>query len=353
MTTGSLLDADMLAGTVLSRLSARFEPLALICGLPSSLTYFAADLCRDLLAREHGACEVINFNDLSANTIERIRTTSTPILLLAEVPDATVADLALEAGFPILIIDQGFMAACYDFMAARGANMLDTARTIARAQIGLFALADIPRSVLIGADEHGPASMLVERIASELSISTDLCRPMIDSRNLSQSVSEILQASFPGEQIQPNAERDALLTKLDSFYGFQGAGRLAEWQVPIGVLLEAQPPHLPATNAIELLGPARCLTLGPYLYLPAGRWVLHFCFRSTDNISTNVIGFDVTADEKVKFTQDYTLDKSGKFEFKCDFEISNAFYPFEFRTFLRRGAIEGRLLPESLLLAPI
>ena len=104
-----------------------------MCGLPSSLTYFVADLCRDLLAHQHGAFEVVNLNDLGQATVERVASIAGPTLFLAEIPDAAVAAMVREADCPIVVLDQGFAAACRDLMAARDAKLLGTIQTIARA----------------------------------------------------------------------------------------------------------------------------------------------------------------------------------------------------------------------------
>jgi len=80
-------------------------PLALVGGLPSSATYFAVELARDLLARGHGACQVVTFNDLSEATAERIAEAADPTVPLSEIPDAAVADAVRDADFPILIVD--------------------------------------------------------------------------------------------------------------------------------------------------------------------------------------------------------------------------------------------------------
>lgn len=340
----------METGTALSPVSSGQNHLALICGLPSSRTYFVADLCRDLLVRLHGACEVVHINDMGQDTIERVAAVSGPALLLSEIPDADVIAMASEADFPIVIADQSFIAANYDFMGARGANFLDTVRTMARSQMGIAGMADIPRAILLDVEENEPASLIAEQIAAALEVSPEAWRDMVEIRQLARSLPQVLAEIFPHKPAPVSEEMDDVLYKLDRFYGLRRERLSGAWEVPLEVLLEGTPPHLPATDTIELVGPARCLTLGPYLYLPPGRWLLRFAFTTSDNASSNALGFDVTADEEVKFAEDYTITTAGRFEFQCDFRIENAFYPFEFRTFLRRGAIGGQFNPTSLVI---
>ena len=351
MSNGTEVVGEGVAGTALSLISKSLEPVALIAGLPSSLTYFAADLCRDLLARRHGACEVISLNNLESATVEKIGATSGPALFLCEVPDAAVAAMAKDAAFPILVLDHDFVAASYDFMAARNANLLDTARTMARAQMGLFALADISRAAVVRVDQHEAPALLAKSIAASLGMSREIVSDMIEARSLARPLTEVLDEVFVHEKLSRSDETNGILCKLDHFYGLQ-SNRQIPWHIPLAVLLEAVPPHMPATNTIDLTGPARCLTVGPYLYLPVGHWSLRFTFATSDNQSTNTLGFDVTADEEMKLAQDYVIAANGLFEFRCDFRIEDAFYPFEFRTFLRFGAIGGTFLPETLIIEP-
>ena len=342
----------METGTALSRIPTGKDPLALICGLPTSPTRFAAEVCRDLLYRRHGACEVVDFNDLGPDTLERVTAAVGPTLFLAEVPEPAVVGMLRTADFPIFVLDCDFSAACRDFMGARHVKLSDTVRVMSRAQIALQAIADIPRAVTIAVSEHESAALLVERIASALGIEDETWRTVVDERDFDHPLPQLLDTLFGHDKLVPSDEVDSVLGKIEGFYGISEARGTGIGEVPLDLLLEGEPPHLPATNTLELVGPARCLTFGPYLCLPAGRWRLRLRFTASANASTNTLGFDVTADEEVKVSQDYVVATAGKFEFTCDFQIEDAFYPFEFRTYLRRGAIEGSFSPTSLVLEP-
>ena len=352
MSNGTEVVGEGVAGTALSLISKSLEPVALIAGLPSSLTYFAADLCRDLLARRHGACEVISLNNLESATVEKIGATSGPALFLCEVPDAAVAAMAKDAAFPILVLDHDFVAASYDFMAARNANLLDTARTMARAQMGLFALADISRAAVVRVDQHEAPALLAKSIAASLGMSREIVSDMIEARSLARPLTEVLDEIFVHEKLSRSDEMEDILQRLGRFYGSPLESRTA-LDVPMGMLLQATPPYQPATYTLELLGPARCLTFGPYLYLPRGRWRSNFTFLSLDNVSGNTIGMDVAADQEIKFDRDFDINVSGKFTFSSEFDIEDPFYPIEFRTFLRRGSIGGVFQPLSLTLETV
>ena len=348
--TGELDPALNEPVTALSPLSSKSNHLALVGGLPCSATYFAAELCRDLLSRKYGACEVIPLNDLGEATLEKIASASHPIMFLSEVPDAAVAEAIGRFDFPVLIIDQSFSEASLDFIAARDAKLLDTVRTMARAQIGLDALLEIPRSELLAANHREPVSALAGRIAAICNVDPAMCQAMIDERDLHRPLRDVLASHFNYERQQPSEEVTELLCRLDRFYSFHSERRDPAWHLPLELLIEAAPPYLPATHPFDLLGPARCLSIGPYLHLPRGDWKSVLTFSSSDNRSTNVIGFDVTADEQIKLEENFEIEVDGKFSIEFRFKIDDPYYPFEFRSHLRRGSIEGGLKLHSLAL---
>jgi hypothetical protein len=324
--------------------------LALIGGLPCSATYFAAELCRDLLSRKHGMCEVVVLNDLGEATLQNVAAAEHPIVFLAEIPDAAVVDAVRDAVFPILLIDQAFSAASEDFIATRDAKLLNTVRTMARAQIGLNALVDIPRSALLAADMHEPASILAQRIAAECGIEPAHCQSAVEERDLDRPLIDALGALFAHDRSTHCDEVSDVLRRLDRFYSCHPERLDRTWSMPISLLLEAVSPYLPATGPINLLGPARCLSFGPYLSLPKGRWKANFAFSASNNRSANTIGFDITADEEIKLEESFEITQSGKFAIESQFSVENPYYPIEFRTYLRRGSIEGEFALTSFTL---
>lgn len=334
--------------TALSPIPLRNNHLALIGGLPCSATYFAAELCRDLLARKHGSCEVVVLNDLGEATLQKIAAIDHPVLFLTEIPDRAVASALGQSDFPILLIDQSFSDASRDFIAVRTAKLLDTVRTMARAQVGLNALLEIPRSDLLAANHHEPAATLAQQIAIACDIDPALCGLMIGERELDRPLQDATEIFFARERPSRSDEATRLLDELDRFYSFHPDRIASSWHMPIDLLVEAAPPYLPATDPLQLLGPARCLTIGPYLHLSSGSWKSILTFTSSANQSTNMIGFDVTADEEIKSDESFEVKVDGIFSVEFGFQIEDPYYPFEFRSHLRRGSIDGELRLHSL-----
>lgn len=334
---------------ILAPVTLEGEQLALIGGLPSSLTYFAAHLGHDMLSRRHGGCALVSLNDLGTATVERIAEAEGPLLSLAEVPDIDVVRFAQAGSFPIVIIEQSFAEACHEYIAARSFAPAETVRTLARAQVGIDALAAIPRATPLGAAARESAVSLADHIAAALGIGDEIRRTVIAERALERPLPAVLDELFAHRAVVTKTEETEFFNELDRFYG-RHADTLIRLEVPPWALIEARAPHLPASGAIDLIGPARCLTFGPYLNLPQGRWRACFTFIASDNASGNTLGFDIACDQEIKVDRWFDFREAGKFAFTCEFETRDPFSPLEFRTFLRRGSIGGEFQPVSLTL---
>jgi hypothetical protein len=333
-------------GTALLPISSGQHHLALIAGLPCSQSYLIADLCRELFARRHGACDLIVVKDLDPDTVERISAATGPVLFLAEGSDRALADVAREAAFPIVVLNQRFSKAAHDFMATHGVSLQDTMRTMVRAQIGIEGIGDIPRATVLELRPDDLVAGLVERIAAALALPTADLPEMVVNRDLARPLATVLEETHPAAA--PDDEAAEALQTLEAFYGFHPEGSGGVLQVPLAALHDGAPPHLPATNAIDLTGVPRCLTFGPYFHLPKGRWNVRFTFHSAGNISSNTLGFDIAADHEVKVDQYFDVTASGKFAFDCEFTVDDPYAYLEFRTYVLRGAIEGQFRPLSL-----
>lgn len=330
--------------------------LALIAGLPCSQSHLIADLCRDLLARQHGGCELIVIKDLDSSTRESLAAATGPILLFAEGADAALETAAREGAFPVVVLNQRFSAAAHDYLATRQASLQDTMRAVVRAQIGIEGLAAIPRATVIDLRPDEQASVLFERIAAALSLSVEQVAPLVADRGLARPLAAMLEDAAPsGDAAAADTaadtaadEADGMFRTLEAFYGFHPEGSGGTLHVPLEALLDGAPPHLPATEVIDLTGVPRCLTFGPYFHLPRGNWKVRFTFHSGGNASGNTLGFDVAVDQEIKVDQYFEVTASGKFAFECDFAVDDPYSYLEFRTYVLRGSIGGQFRALSL-----
>lgn len=336
------------AGSSLALLPRTPEQFGVICGLPTSLTYLATDFARDLMQRAHGSCEMIGLNDLSPATQDKLNQVYGPTLALAEVANGDVVNLVASSRFRVLVIEQGYTEACQSFMSLRKSSELDTARAMAFAQIGRHALAELPAAVLIRAQLNSQARHLVHEIADSLNIPPAVVGSMIEERDLHRQLIEVLVQHFPSDADEVSSDPGALLQDLGAFYGLPSSPPPTHWRLPLAAMIEAPPPHLPLSGAIDLLGPARQLICGPYLYIPRGRWKLIARLSYKGTGSGDTLEFDLTADNEVKATSRHLLFENASMELSSEFEIIDPFHPFEFRTFLSAGSIGGSIIIEAV-----
>lgn len=334
--------------TALAPLPAGPEHFGLICGLPTSLTYLAADFARDLMQRAYGSCEVIGLNDMSEPTQDRLRQVHGPTLALTEVADSDVVRLVGARTFPVLVIEQGYAEACLSFMSLRKTSEIDTARTMAFAQIGRHALAELSSAVRIQPHLGQQARCLAEEIGDALGIPAEVVESMIDERDLTRGITEVLIQHFPSEADEQQTVASQLLEELEAFYCLPSSPRPTRWRLPLAAMIEAAPPHRQMAGPIDLLGPARQLICGPYLYLPRGKWKLAALLTYKGSGSGDTFEFDLTADKEIKSTSRHVLFEDASMELTSEVEIIDPFHPFEFRTFLSAGSIGGSIIIESV-----
>jgi hypothetical protein len=93
---------------------------------------------------------------------------------------------------------------------------------------------------------------------------------------------------------------------------------------------------------IELLGTARRLVWGPYMFLPLGYWRAQIEFEVIENLSGNKIEVDVMVGSEVAALKKGNLPAVGVYQFSMDFEVKELGGSIQVRILMLKGAIEGR-----------
>jgi hypothetical protein len=102
-------------------------------------------------------------------------------------------------------------------------------------------------------------------------------------------------------------------------------------------------PNVKMPHLIELVGMARQLVHGPYLYLPCGRWVASFFIGVEDCRSPNSIRIDVLCNYSEELAMGrIDLTRDGTFRLDLTFEVTEPTLPMEARVALDRGSIDGK-----------
>lgn len=306
----------------------------LVCGLPGRRLSAAIEFVRQAFVNATGQCNVINANTLTDALARDLETDDGPMLLWADSPDQGVVRWIRSTGTSVLLVDQPFEEVGLEFMMSREASLSDSARVLALARIGWWQLAELPTATIIDVS-HGVVTGLAavldqpELVGMKLPDCTDAdCEAVPDTG--------LKSAGFDS------------FAKLGAFYGASSGAEASTLMLPLHLLFDGAPPHPPLSGSIDLTGPVRALSFGPFLYLPKGQWMLRFTFEASMNRSGNFLMFDILVDHEASCVTEFSLPHDGQFAFDCRFDVRDPWSTFEFRSHLRRGAIEGLFKPLSL-----
>ncbi len=109
---------------------------------------------------------------------------------------------------------------------------------------------------------------------------------------------------------------------------------------PIELFIPGDRPNELLDGPIDMTGPARCLTYGPYLHLPVGIWRATLSFVVWGNTSGNMIEIDVYHGN-ILSSQRFRLSEKGRFDAIATFAVVDPREAVQIRTIMMEGAIEG------------
>lgn len=111
---------------------------------------------------------------------------------------------------------------------------------------------------------------------------------------------------------------------------------------PPSIFLDGRAYRRPAPAIQELVGPARCLYYGPYLYLPRGHYVGEVAFGVSSEIRDMYLRIEAVSGESIT---DFSTRarKGGLYILPFEFSHDDASQHIEVRVLIDRGEIEGHL----------
>jgi hypothetical protein len=140
---------------------------------------------------------------------------------------------------------------------------------------------------------------------------------------------------------------DGFLAPLQAYA--QGAVQaLLHW--PRASFLTGFPNHETAPERIELVGPARSLVYGPYLYLPTGWWEAELRLYFSEEACRRTFNVEMIAEDSSIGIIRLKPTSSGIFHTRMMFHNPRADWPVSLRVVLEHGAIEGRMGLEGVTL---
>lgn len=320
-------------------------------GPPSPRIILTVHFINEILRRSFGDVAAFPFNDVEI--IQDLEESPKGArLLYFDVPNRIASDYLLKApDLKLLMVNDDFNATVEYCMRARKMGVVEACRFVSQSFCCLepFRLSD--STINVDFVDDMPLAEWILRLVDLVALAPprwdQACRIMLDdyaryTDTRSARIELVRPAdTIAGEEVPCESDRQL----IDALAAGYGKDSLAEFFWPARLLLSGVAPYPSVEGKIELLGPARVLTFGPYMHLPVGSWHAEYRFETWENDVGNVFSFDVYADGEIKFSDRIALTEGGMFAVKCEFDIANADSPVEFRCFLDEGTIGGYFLP--------
>ncbi|KSV69043.1 hypothetical protein N182_32860 [Sinorhizobium sp. GL2] len=337
-----------------------------ICAGPlSPHLLFVARLLSAILERIHGAVDTITANDVEELRAALRERKSQVMVLVTTSPSEVIATSILRNRLSILLVTQDFATVACQSMRTMGAHFVGALREVTRQVSALSPIASSEAAARLPIAEHDTVNSIATRLTLMLGLSLDddqletACNALSPATRVSTVIEAERLSIERGDETYVSREillphELGLLMRLEESYGQLLTGkRFSPIEIPTEMLIRAEPPQPHLEGPIELLGPSRILTFGPYMHLPVGRWRAELCFDVRDNYSGNEFAMDVFSDNNVLAFAKASMPREGAFQAELEFEITRADAAFEVRTFVYVGAIEGLLTIESLKMVPL
>lgn len=325
-----------------------------VCGPLSSHSVLVTQVTKAVL--EFVYSEVFFFETNDSNTLKEavVNRTSDNCLFVFDTPDESIAKSVIKNRIPTILVTEPFVDLCCYAMHQYGVDLMPCIRTVTRSISALHPIAASPTTIPIPVFDEMDLVRLVGRIAISLDLKLRedeihaITRGYAENE-IHEKIFDVVMASSQKARLARESKAILLphelrmLSQLSGAYDPLLAGAstpLLHW--PIETMIQAEPPYSQLSGPIDLTGPGRILTFGPYFHLPKGRWRAELTFSVTENLSGNIFLVDIYANaDTVLVAAKGDLPVGGTFTTRLEFEIGSALHMIEVRTFVLTGAIEG------------
>lgn len=332
-------------------------------GTPSAITYAAIDIVRAIAQVTLGDHSVISANSL--DDLKRAWTGLEPerrkvVVFFSDYPREEIIRTLRMADAPLLICAEGVSEIADFAMMSRGFGAMAAARFATNGIANLETVMNAPRArALLAVDKTRTLRSVVEEIIAVYRIkcetdSIDKAMQFLgndkDSNiTLEEFVNSSIFSRFKSQNEEKNKtdEEANLITRLARDYDVileKTTMKRVSW--PRTAFLSFEPLGAVMDGPLQLVGPARLLSFGPYLHLPAGIWTVQIAIEVRDCLSDNRLGIDI-ASGKVLAAISTTLPAAGVYACQMQIRTTDPMAPIEVRMSLLTGAIEGEILLHS------
>lgn len=337
----------------------------ILCAPPSAGAALTLRLTTTLLQEHHPEARLVYANDGPSLAKSLAEGERKPSLLYFDFPDATVATAMGRRPFPKILVWEPVEQTVAHCMAAWGQDLATAIRFVSRSCSLLHAYAKLPSVAVVTPRDPGmTVDSLVSTIAGYFGIPlTDGQRGSILERNGLRTGTDVETAILVGVEHaakardihakMSDAERQMLHIVANGYdvIGPGGLPSMIRW--PGDIFLRAGGEGASAFDPVDLTGPARILSFGPYLHLPVGEWLVELRFHVTDNESGNSILIEVTSGSDVLASAYGSLPADGTFAMRVPFSVPSAQMAVEIRCVLATGAIEGIFRLLDVIVEPV
>lgn len=330
----------------------------LVCafGPPSALTYWSLDVIRSIVRVAIGD----DVHIISANRIEELREAwsgrnNRKVMLFSDCLEVPVSDLIINCNIPFVIFADDSRNMLRHLKMERKLDLESATRLASQCISAMADMYSAEHAFIFGISHYSfELSAYVRELGSALDIplSDQHVSSILDElvgqtwqKNYSTVFDELtarwpyLQEPSGADEHNNRENEDAdLINQYTNVY-FKKKLDLVEWPKSL-FLTVGGASH---STTIDLVGPARYLTFGPYMHLPRGNWIAQVEIEVANNKSGNTIVADVVHGE-VQTVVSAALPSHSVYQFELAFEVTEPLKPVEVRIAILLGAIEGKFM---------
>lgn len=327
-----------------------------VCGPISPHQMLVTHLAKAVVERRHGSILLCATNDAVELRTMVARRRGEACLLVFDTPDDVISSLVLRGGMPTAFVLEPFTALAAFAWNFFGGSFEDGYRAVTRSLSALRPIAMVANAAPIRVGDGEDIAAVLNRICScfdytfkedELEVIITAFRDYYSTSNvldIAKRLSHHTEAARHTASQFTMEQKDLLRRLAKSYEEVLRPRNIQSLHWPVETLTNAEAGS-PLAGPIELTGPGRLLTFGPYLHIPKGRWEVILTFSTIDNTSGNIFMVDVYSptSQKVLAVGCLDLPVSGTFSTFLSIEIQSPLHALEVRTFMPTGAIEGVL----------
>lgn len=313
-------------------------------------------IAQGVLDSFHGGCEVIH-----ANSLEKFRTDLTGVsrphvLLYSAAPEQGLLELLKRSDLPFAVVTADPIDVVRDLMAEQGGGVCDAIRSASLHFSTLDEIALDRKAVVIQRSMfENDLDEIVRKLMCAVEPTPDHNQIVnvlsglfpVSKAEFKWSVTNLLDVHYsppsgPASFASLPPDDVRLVNEALGDFIYLGLRRFeqAKWGPKLFLSFDGERHALPRT--LSMVGPARIVVFGPYIYLPVGEWHGALRFGFWNNFGQVAFRLDVFSDQ-IEFETDAILPALGAGEFCFVFRAGWPLKMIQVRMSQLRGGIDGDL----------